>query len=95
MYIRSTLIGHVNYFKVLSSLVVNALRMTGGVEAHKTCNFIEKMDKLFDCFNVSSYTAGRKARKEFQKPYTKPTDFRLNVSLQAYHVLPCITGNLH
>ena len=33
-----------------------------------------------DCFNVSFYTAGRKARKEFQKPYTKPTDFRLNVS---------------
>ena len=65
---------------MLSSSVANALRLTGGPEAHETCNFIEKMDKFFDCFNVSSYTAGRKARKEFQKPYTKPTDFRLNVS---------------
>ena len=77
--------------KVLSSSVANALRLTGGAEASETCNFIEKMDKFFDCLNVSSYTAGRKARKEFQKPYTKPTDFRLNVSLQVYHVLLCIT----
>ena len=76
--------------KVLSSSVANALKLTGGAEASETCNFIEKMDKLFDCLNVSSYTAGRKARKEFQKPYTKPTDFRLNVGLQVYHVLLCI-----
>ena len=34
------------------------------------CNFIEKMDKFFDCFNVSSYTAAR-------------TYFRLNVSFSS------------
>ena len=51
-YFNSTLEGCVNYFKVLSPLVVNALRLTGGVEAHETCSFIEKMGKFYDCFNV-------------------------------------------
>lgn len=63
--IHSTLEGHVNYLKVLSSSVANALRLTGGAEACETCDFVEKMDKFFDCFNVSSYTASRKAKKEF------------------------------
>ena len=72
--------------KALSSLVAIALRLNGSAEVSEMCNFIEKMDKFFDCFKVSSYTACKKARKEFQKPYTKPTDFRLNVSLQVYYV---------
>lgn len=57
-----------------------AIRLCGGVDAIETANFIEKMDKFFDCFNVSTFTAGKHQRKPFLEPYRTPTDFRLAVS---------------
>jgi len=54
--------------------------LTGGGQAFETAYFIQKMDKFFDCFNVSSYTAGKKNRKPFQQPYRSANDFRLTVS---------------
>ena len=55
--------------------------LTGGGKAFETAYFIAKMDKFFDCFNVSSFTAGRKKRKPFVQPYHSANDFRLTVSL--------------
>jgi len=53
------------------------MMLTGGGEAFETSYFIQKMDKFFDCFNVSCYTAGKKNRKAFQQPYRSANDFRL------------------
>ena len=49
--------------------------------------FIENMDKLFDYFNVSCYSAGRKAWKGFQMPYTKPNDYRLTLWVEKIHII--------
>ena len=57
-----------------------AIRLCGGEHAIETANFIEKMDKFFDCFNVSTFTAGKYQRKQFLDPYCSKTDFRLTVS---------------
>lgn len=53
-----------------------AIRLCGGEDAIETANFIEKMDKFFDCFNVSTLHQ----RKPFLEPYRSKNDFRLNVS---------------
>ena len=68
------------YKYVLSSSVATAIRLCGGESAIETANFIEKMDKFFDCFNVSTFTAGKHQRKQFLEPYWSKTDFRLTVS---------------
>ena len=47
---------------------------------HQTARFIEMMDKLFDCLNVTSFTARKHARKEFQDPW-RPNDFRFKVGM--------------
>lgn len=57
-----------------------AIRLCGGEDAIETANFIEKMDKFFDCFNVSTFTAGKHQLKPFLEPYRSKNDFRLNVS---------------
>lgn len=55
--------------QVLSDTVSKALKLTGGRNAFETAYFVEKMDKFFDCLNVSSYFAGKRHRKPFQQPY--------------------------
>ena len=40
----------------MSDSVSKALLLTGGCEAFKTAVFIGKVDKFFDCLNVTSYT---------------------------------------
>ena len=58
-----------------------AIRLCGGRDTIERVNFIEKMDKFFDCFNVSTFTAGKHQRKPFLEPYhSHNTDFRLTVS---------------
>jgi len=42
------------FLKVMSASVAKALKLTGGEEAAETANFVEIIDKLFDCLNVSS-----------------------------------------
>jgi len=69
----------VAYDQVLSDSVSKALMLTGGSEAFETAMFIAKVDKFFDCLNVTSYRKGFKTRKEFQKPYFKKDDARLKV----------------
>ena len=43
-------------------------------------NFIEMIDKLFDCMNVSSLSRGKLQRKLFVQPYWNSKDFQLLVS---------------
>ena len=64
--------------KVLSDSVSKAIQISSGY-AFDTSYFIAKMDKFFDCFNVSSYLAGKRSRKPFLQPYRGPNDFRLTV----------------
>jgi len=66
--------------EVLSDTVSKALKLTGGRDAFETAYFVEKMDRFFDCLNVSSYFAGKRHRKPFQQPYQSSNDFRLSVS---------------
>lgn len=47
--------------QVLSQTVSNALKFAFGDEAHETSLFVDKMDKFFDTFNVSSFNQGKKA----------------------------------
>ena len=54
---------------------VAALRLTGGDEAVETANFVEIVDKLFDCLNVSSISKGRHQKKAFALPYRGLDDF--------------------
>ena len=42
--------------KVLSETVANGLRFTFKEEARETANFVEEVDKFFDCFNVTNFT---------------------------------------
>ena len=66
-------------FKVMSETVSKALRLTGGEEAAETAQFIEMVDKMFDCLNVSSLSKGKMKRKPFVQPYRSANDFRLKV----------------
>ena len=54
-----------------------ALTLSGSPEVTEIARLVDMMDKLFDCLNVSSFTAGKHARKPFQDP---ANDFRLKVS---------------
>ena len=47
---------------------------------YQTARLVEMMDKLFDCLNVTSFTTGKHARKEFQDPW-RPNDFRFKVRI--------------
>ena len=63
----------------MSETVSQALFLTGGKAAFETAYFIGKIDKLFDCLNVTSMCEGKKKRKVFQNPYRRDTDFRIKV----------------
>ena len=65
----------------MSDSVSKALLLTGGSDAFETSLFIGKVDKFFDCLNVTSYRKGIKTRKPFQKPYFKKDDPRLKVKV--------------
>ena len=60
--------------------VAKAICLTGGDEAKETAKFIEMVDKLFDCMNVSSLSRGKLQRKPFVQPYRNANDFRIAVS---------------
>ena len=60
----------------MSDTVAKALLLTGGEEAKETANFIEMVDKLFDCLNVSSLSRGKLQQKPFVQPYRSCNDFR-------------------
>ena len=60
--------------------MAKALVLTRNPDITKTARFVEIMDKLFDCLNVTSFTAGKLARKEFPDPW-RPNDFCFKVVL--------------
>jgi len=64
----------------MSETVAKAIRLTGGDEAKETAKFIEMVDRLFDCMNVSSLSRGKLLRKPFVQPYRNAKDFRIAVS---------------
>ena len=47
----------------MSETVSQALYLTGGSAASETAMFISKIDKFFDCLNVSSPVKGKLTRK--------------------------------
>lgn len=71
-----------------------AIELSGGSD-FETSNFIAKMDKFFDCFNVSSYSAGKRSRKPFLQPYRGANDFRLTVRVTYLHGMLCFMHYLN
>ena len=63
----------------MSSTVSAALLYTGSSEVIETAYFIEKVDKFFDCMNVSNFKQGIHSRKCYQQPYRNADDVRLKV----------------
>ena len=61
--------------------------LTGGSEAFETATFVGKVDKFFDCLNVTGFTKAQKNRKPFQRPYFSADDPPLQVSV---HKVYCI-----
>jgi len=60
--------------------MTKALLLTSGSEAFETATtFIGKVDKFFDCLNVTSFTKAHKTRKPFQRPYFNADDFCLKI----------------
>lgn len=52
--------------------------MTGGPAAQKTAEFIDLVNKFFDCLNVTNFDEGKHSRNTFKDPI-RPGDFRLKV----------------
>ena len=71
-----------------------ALTLSGSPEVTETARLADMMDKLFDCLNVSSFTAGKHARKPFQDPW-RTNDFRLKVSSYCHTHLLLTTPTSH
>jgi len=69
----------------MSSTVSNALFFTRRCEVFETAHFIEKVDKFFDCLNVSNFTQGKHTRKPYQEPYRDSNDFRIKVKGHCKH----------
>ena len=64
----------------MSETVAKAIYLTGGDEAKEIAKFIEMVDKLFDCMNVSSLSRRNLQRKPFVQPYHNANDFQIAVS---------------
>lgn len=65
----------------MSSSVSKALLFSSKSEAFETAYFIDKVDKFFDCLNVSNFTQGKHGRKPYQEPYCNAADERLKVCI--------------
>ena len=57
------------HIQMMSKTVAKAVNLMGGDEPMKTVKYIEMVDKLFDCMNVSSLCRGKLKRKPFAQPY--------------------------
>lgn len=64
--------------QVLSNTVAKAHTMDNHSRS-ATAEFVDMIDKFFDCHNVGNYTDGKFHRKCFQQPYRSPDDFRFKV----------------
>ena len=61
---------------MLSEQVAHALERTGREDAVETVKFVRKMDKNFDCLNVTNFNNGIHQKKPFQEPYTSKDDVK-------------------
>ena len=66
----------------MSNSVAKALQLTSGPKTGKMIEFVDMFDKLFDCLNVSNFSAAKHSRKAFKAPYHSGDDFRLKVLKQ-------------
>ena len=65
---------------MLSETVAKGLRCIFKEEARETAVFVEKVDKFFDCLNVTNYSKSITSLKPFKMPYHCGDDFRMKVS---------------
>ena len=63
-----------------------AIRFTGNPAAQKTAEFIDLVNKFFDCLNVTNFDEGKHTRNCFKDPI-RPGDFRLKVVLSLLAIL--------
>ena len=63
---------------MLSNTVGKAMQLMKIQEPEKTIEFIFMFDKLFDCLNVSSLSAGKHSRNALKVPHHSASDFRIN-----------------
>ena len=61
----------------VSMCVFVSLLVMRNSEVFETAYFIEKVDKFFNCLNVSNFTQGKHSRKPFQEPYRNADEFVL------------------
>lgn len=61
--------------------MANALDFCGSSATTETKKIVETFNKFFDCLNVRGLDEHRTKRNPNLKPYTSPTDERLNVSI--------------
>lgn len=67
--------------QVLSNSVANALKVWNKPGMESTILFIQKVNKFFDCLNVSSVTEGRRKRNDNLMPYASVDDPRFQVRI--------------
>ena len=66
--------------QVLSESVANAFSYFDDPDTTETQRFVSLFDKFFDCLNVRSTNEWIGKRNPNLKPYTSPSDERLEVS---------------
>ena len=80
--------------QTLSTTVADMMKlhqeMTVNYEMQETERFVRKADAFFDCLNVRDTDTRHRKRKPNLLPYTKPTDPRFKVSMQACRYLYCL-----
>lgn len=71
---------HTCIYKLFIFLPNKALEQFGGDEAAETAKFVSMFDKMFDCLNVQTFSAGKLSRNCFKAPYQSSKDFHLKVN---------------
>jgi len=64
----------------MSGIVAKEMRKFGGEDVLETAKFIEMVDKLFNCMNVSFLSEEKYTKKPFLNTYHNSDDFQIKVS---------------
>ena len=70
-------------FKVLSQTTANALIIQGKHDTKSTIAFVQIIDRVFDCLNVSKLNQDKKGKKELAK-YEAANDWRFHVRCHCF-----------
>ena len=73
------------FYQVLSRSVANALNLKNDPALSSTIEFIEKLNDIFDIFNIRNNLEGSRSRNKFKEPLTSPDDWRFEVSRTRFH----------